>query len=562
MIKSDSFPSPDSPQEFGIDLAEFLTPIEHTPVDLALLPPDGQLFPAVFYLHEKITDSVQQVHLALVRLNASPKGPQIFRQDGRLVRVVRTEEDTYAVVPLDRNRLRLVLSEAGTWKRFLKDGIAEPDNALLDAAVAASPDRYSQIPVLSGLYSGALLRADGSVASAEGFDAASGFFLTASYSLPPVPDHPTAEDVRFVREMFADIFDEFLFAGSADAANAVAALMTAVLRPTMQGPVPIWAIDKNTPRAGGSLLALVVGALAEGVVPVVYAASRRKDEMEKIVRMAVREGSRYVIFDNVVAGADWTPEVLLSATSGSGRVLSRNMGTFTSFSGRTPAFFVVNGVHLDIRADVTGRMFLVRLAAPKAWQEITFRRTKTELLELAAAMHPQAVWGVAVLLRSWRDAGEPAFQLASGNLSEYPEWLRIVGGALAHAGYSEVLANQGEMQTEENAADADGADLLAALYAVFGEERFSAKALLKVLLEEGAARKRGEGYDGLLNYADEGMIRSAVTGTLSSVKVGMWLKGYVGTRFAGAAWYVEKADQRKGNQRMYSLIPMGSQATL
>ena len=127
MIKSDSFPSPDSPQESGIDLAEFLTPIEHTPFDPALLPPDGQLFPAVFYLHEKITDSVQQVHLALVRLNASPKGPQIFRQDGRLVRVVRTEEDTYVVVPLDRNRLRLVLSEAGTWKRFLKDGIDVPD---------------------------------------------------------------------------------------------------------------------------------------------------------------------------------------------------------------------------------------------------------------------------------------------------------------------------------------------------------------------------------------------------------------------------------------------------
>lgn len=133
----------------------------------------------------------------------------------------------------------------------------------------------------------------------------------------------------------------------------------------------------------------------------------------------------------------------------------------------------------------------------------------------------------------------------------------MVGGTLAHAGWTEVLANQGEMQTQENAADTEGAELVTALHAVFGTERFSAKALLKVLVTEGAARKRGEGVDGLLNYADEGMIRSAVAGTLSSVKVGMWLKGVV-----GAGWYVEKAEQRKGNQRMYALVPVESQATL
>ena len=138
----------------------------------------------------------------------------------------------------------------------------------------------------------------------------------------------------------------------------------------------------------------------------------------------------------------------------------------------------------------------------------------------------------------------------------------MTGGVLAHAGWTQVLANQGEVQTEENAADAEGAELVAALHAVFGEERFSAKMLLKVLLAEGERRRRGEGVDGLLNYADEGMIRSAVAGTLSSVKVGMWLKGFVGTRFSGAVWYVEKETERKGNQRMYVLVPVERQSSL
>ena len=58
------------------------------------------------------------------------------------------------------------------------------------------------------------------------------------------------------------------------------------------------------------------------------------------------------------------------------------------------------------------------------------------------------------------------------------------------------------------------------------------------------------------------MIRAAVAGTLSSVKVGMWLKGFVGTRFAGAAWYVERSAVRVGNVWQYGLVPVDRQATL
>ena len=125
--------------ESDLNLAEFLTPLASAPEsDTTSVPPEAQ-FPSVFYVHDRITNSVQQVHLALARLNAvSPEGPVIFRQEGRLVRVVRTEDGMYAVVPLDRNRLRLAVSEAGGWKRVLKGEVTEADNALLDAAVGGA----------------------------------------------------------------------------------------------------------------------------------------------------------------------------------------------------------------------------------------------------------------------------------------------------------------------------------------------------------------------------------------------------------------------------------------
>ena len=91
MTQSENLNPPN--KESDLDLAGFLTPIEPAPTtDAASVssPSSGpQQFPAVFFVHEKITDSVQQVHLALVRLNAvSPQGPVIFRKDGRLVRVI------------------------------------------------------------------------------------------------------------------------------------------------------------------------------------------------------------------------------------------------------------------------------------------------------------------------------------------------------------------------------------------------------------------------------------------------------------------------------------------
>ena len=72
MTKSENFTPLHT--ESDLDLARFLTPIESVPntdAASASSPSSGpQQFPAVFFVHEKITDSVQQVHLALVRLNA------------------------------------------------------------------------------------------------------------------------------------------------------------------------------------------------------------------------------------------------------------------------------------------------------------------------------------------------------------------------------------------------------------------------------------------------------------------------------------------------------------
>ena len=100
-------------------------------------------------------------------------------------------------------------------------------------------------------------------------------------------------------------------------------------------------------------------------------------------------------------------------------------------------------------------------------------------------LHPEIVRAVAVLLRFWRDSGKPAPPRVSGNISEYAEWFRVVGGMLAAAGYTRVLANLVEIQTVGNDAEFEGAEVLDRLYAWHELRPFTAGELAARLVAEG-----------------------------------------------------------------------------
>ncbi len=139
-------------------------------------------------------------------------------------------------------------------------------------------------------------------------------------------------------------------------------------------PVPSFSGETARP-AGGTLLSQLIGALTYGAIPSVYSATKRKDEFEKIIRSITKVNLFISIIDNLETGMDWTPAALLSATSDTGDVISWDMGTFDSFTAEATTLYIVNGINVEIRADVTRRMFRIRLVTKKAGQN-GYSRTK------------------------------------------------------------------------------------------------------------------------------------------------------------------------------------------
>lgn len=557
----------------GGNLADYHNPITVESSSDKLVVGDQISFPERFTLHTRMASTFGEAQLAICKYNSEKK--RVFYRNGRLVVVTQDENEQLTVVNLNQGLLRLILSSAGHWGRIIttKDGrveFREDDipRALLESVLAAPWETLNTIPRLQGLISGVLLTSSGQLVHTEGYHPQTARYLIKSYDLPPVPEAPTMEDINKAKEILWSIFGEFVFADgqteeSVDYQNTLVALLTAIYRPTWEGPTPIWVVNKTSQRTGGSLLQSIVCILAYGSTPTPHASTKRKDEIDKIIRTIISEQQLYGMIDNIEAGTNWTPEILLSATSGSGATATRNMGTYDIISRKSETFFVVNGINIDIRADVTGRVFVTRLIPQKAWQDLHWSRTKAQIEALALELHPAVVWSAAIIRQYWTNLGEPAPPACPGNISEYADWYRFICGQLYAAGFQNVLKNQDEIQTAENETENEGIALLTCLELKFDNMPFTPGELTTILMDEARARKNGGGTEtDVLNHAPDEIVSRAVRGELTPVNTGLWLRSMVGKKFRGCEYYLQKGTRTRTGSWKYSLVPVESQKTL
>ncbi|HJJ27134.1 MAG TPA: hypothetical protein O0W95_03480 [Methanocorpusculum sp.] len=483
--------------------------------------------------------------------------PSVFFKDGKLVEVTENETGEHSIKKITVPMLRRILGKFGMWKDFTTRKSLQLSIDDLKLILETQPKRLDNVPPLKGLYDGALLL-KGHIHAAQGYDEETGYYLTRSYEIPTVPENPTEKDIASAKEHIARCLKDFRYAEPVDFDNTVLALATLIFRSGLDGPVPIWIVDKNTSGAGGTMLTQIVGALASGKIPTLYSTTKNQSEMEKTIRTALKNGDRYVIVDNITAETDWVSETLLSATSGTGEVTIRNMKTYESFTSKAKMFFAVNGINISIRADVTRRMFRTRLSTRHAAEEEKYPKTKTELMQEAAELHPMILWSFAVLYQAWRMSGYVPAKRCSGNMDEYPQWYTLCAGLLSFAGYTHLLENEYELQTTEDEVNTEKAQFINRLYEWKGMSPFTPKEIIdKVLIE---ADDNGLSLaDGLLNFADDTLITAAKKRMVKTSAVGYWLKGYIGCKFAGCPYYLDKT---RGSHITYVLKEVVSQQTL
>jgi hypothetical protein len=392
--------------------------------------------------------------------------PRLFHYGESFTRIVSAGAGRAMIETLNSGSLLHELSRAADWvsrpERWDDDGnyippedVPPPPNVARDVLVRA-PEL--ELPILTGIREAPTLRPDGTVLSSKGFDTKTGLFVDVppDLGMPAVSDHPTndevAEAVRLLRD---ELLGEYRYADSASPANALASVLTAVLRPAIPGLIPAALFDAPIAGSGKTLLADLMSIVATGrPANLTMAPNGNNEELRKQITALLLAGQELIVFDNL-DGVLKSP-VLAKALTGDVWT-DRILGVSKSVRIPQHAVWVFTGNNITLGGDLGRRCYVVKLdpKMSKPWER-AYRRS--DLKEWASEHRGDLLWSCLTLARAWYSRGCP---MPPGRpWGSFRGWQTMIGGILTVAGLDDFLGNLDDLQDHADPEQERWIDLL------------------------------------------------------------------------------------------------------
>jgi hypothetical protein len=217
----------------------------------------------------------------------------IFQRAGHLVRIVRVAESeterenlvagTPTIWPLPQPLLTAKLTQLAHWYRRRKDELVPTTPPETVVGALMSLGSWPKTPMLTGVTESPVLRRDGSLLQEPGYDSQTSYFYEPSIEFPRVPEEPTQEDAAKALQRLLEPFRDFPFKTDEDRYVSVAAILTVLARPAIDGPTPMFTHDASTRGSGKTLLTDVEATIATGRPAARATYPRGDEELEKIL---------------------------------------------------------------------------------------------------------------------------------------------------------------------------------------------------------------------------------------------------------------------------------------
>ena len=306
------------------------------------------------------------------------------------------------------------------------------------------------LPAIRGIAFSPTLRRDGSVIESAGFDRKSGIYLATDDEWPPIPHEPTKDDAVAAIETLTAPFEQFPFVSPADFAVHLAAVLTAIVRRSLES-APMFGYGAPTMRSGKSLLGGAVGIIATGAEPAATAVADDEAELKKTILAMLKAGDAVILLDNIehVLRSPQLNSVITQPTY-QDRVLGETeMGRYP-----TNATWCATGNNLSVSGDLVSRTLLCsidpKMENPEARDFFKIKNLKAHLLENRIEL----VVAALTVLRAYVTTGKKEKQ--GGAWGGFDEWFNLVRGALLWAGCADPCETRENVATEdperENAA--------------------------------------------------------------------------------------------------------------
>jgi hypothetical protein len=493
--------------------------------------------PAIIVTHEHLRDLTRRSLEALYRRNDPPR---LFTRAGWICRIRHDERGRPRIEQLSEHALRGELERSANFRKLTREGevpVIPPLYIVQDAATQPS----WKLPPLEGLIQGPVLREDGSVVMDSGYDPRTQLYYVPSDDVRSIaiPEHPSEAEVRAALALVEEALGGFPFVDSSSQANAIALLLTPIVRPAIAGPVPLAIIDAPQRGTGKTLLAEVVATIATGRCNLT-STPNREEEWGKLLTATLAEGTPFVILDNVRGTLrSGALERVLTSTSISDRILGHSK--LVEVPQRATWAATTNNA--SISGDLGRRCVWIRLDAKMArpWQGRQFEHP--DLLQWVAEHRGELLGALLTLARAWWADGCPKADVP--RLGKFEDWSSTVGGILAHVGVCGFLGNLEEMYERLDEEDGQWETLLRAWWDALGDQSLTVSQLVEGMFEEsGLAEVPVSLRDFLPDKLAEaaGAVRDARTRSSFSKKLGKALRRYLGVRYGDDNLRLEKAE--------------------
>ncbi len=467
-------------------------------------------------------------------------------QRGGLIVTVVTDPGTREtrVQEVSQPALVRALAGAATWERYDRraEDWVRTDPPARHAAVLFDSTTYPHLPVLNGLARQPYLRPDGSLMMAGGYDPATGMFGVFDAREFLVPEQPTRAEAEAALKLLQELLAEFSFAANTDRAAALAAILTASIRPSL-ALAPMFHARAHMVGSGKSFLCELLTAFAtpQRGAPTTFPAD--DEECRKLLLAELLRAPAVIEFDNLTGDLVAHKSLCTSLTSQflSGRIL----GISKTATVSTRALFLSSGNNVGPVQDMARRCITIRL---DPGVEIPAARTfqRPDLVRDVLRERGRYVSAALTIVRAWIVAGKPKYECKS--LASFGGWSDLCRQPLLWLGCEDPTASVFEAMAEDPDRETL-ARLLTAWFAAFGRTPAMVRDAVKQASFNGD--DNFELREVLRDIADE-------RGEINRRKLGWWIKRHAGRIVDGLRFARASGNSSAERWRVESVLPVSS----
>jgi hypothetical protein len=407
---------------------------------------------------------------------------RVFQRAGEVVRVVALEHETdwgglrrpvgtVQIAPVSTLNLQEIFDRQIDWKRPAREGgETSVDCPPRIAATYLARIGEWRLPHLTGIIESPVLRLDGTILSARGYDEVTGLYLHSTEDWPAIPDAPTRADAEGALRELLEPFSEFPFVDDATQSVLIAAILTAIQRRLLES-APLFAFDAPAQRSGKSLFAESLGVVATGRKPAATGIAKEGDELRKAITSALRENQAVINLDNITRPLD-SPDLARAITQS--EYADRLLGANRMLRLPTNVLWTVTGNNLVFRGDLPSRTLICRIdSVTERPEERTFKIA--DLTAYLLANRKRLAKAALTILRSYHVAGRPRHNVRPWG--GFDHWSREIREPLVWLGLPDPCATREQVIANDPERELT-AEVFHAWRSVFGDRVMLAREIV------------------------------------------------------------------------------------